>query len=128
VATSAVGVRFPEHLVKHEEAWEGCGHVQVVHMLLQHLITDDAVMTEVRAYARIVVVCRYTASPTRACVSPAPSRRVLRGPIPSGCGVSVHSITYACVCIPRTVPAGASWIHPLPEHARFLSHCDDVLA
>ena len=61
MATSAVGVRFPEHLVKHEEAWEGCGHVQVVHMLLQHLITDDAVMTEVRAYARIVVVCRYTA-------------------------------------------------------------------
>ena len=51
MATSAVGVRFPEHLVKHEEAWEGCGHVQVVHMLLQHLITDDAVMREGRAYA-----------------------------------------------------------------------------
>ncbi len=99
MATSAVGVRFPEHLVKHEEAWEGCTHVQVVHMLLQHLITDDAVMTEVRAYARIVVVCRYTAS------------------------------RYACVCIPRTVPAaGASWTHPLPEHARFLSPCGDVLA
>ena len=101
MATSAVGVRFPEHLVKHEEAWEGCGHVQVVHMLLQRLITDDAVMTEVRAYARMDVVCDR---------------------------VSVHSITYACVCIPRTVPAGASWTHSLPEHARFLSPCGDVLA